>query len=285
MRNDDRASTRRLKTLNTLLQKLRSHSQNIRSRPCKPDNYWAFMVLAFLQRFDRHVNSIERLLDNEDSWLILRSMIEGMLLLKWAAKHPADRNEQAAKYQRYFWAESHRRIRTQENQGRPKDDNLDRIKNITRAELEKVAELILSPYQSNNFFFDDKFDANEAYREITGMSISELFEYSDSTTVKEKNYWLYSAYHHWNPLTLGAYQNNEGFIRLRQTDLDHKVQVLAAALTIYSETIGYAYEIFPPTDLSKIGGIQDTLMTIMTESSQALPMETGNSSIQPSANE
>ncbi|HEX5315851.1 MAG TPA: DUF5677 domain-containing protein, partial [Candidatus Kapabacteria bacterium] len=189
--------------LEDCIRQLQDIARSIASTPHLASNWFVRMTAACLLRGARHADSLIALKDSLDSWLIVRSLLEGYALYSWIASDPSKRDERIALYRNVAYVEAHTlRTRMGKYTGVPETDFSKSIKDAAQA-FQK-----LSVKEGMKIAQGEEPYAISYIERVTDKKIKQIFEELDKEldagdihkSIYELQYSMFSGYHHWNPL-------------------------------------------------------------------------------------
>ena len=168
------------------------------------DDHFRFMCLCFLNKQIEHMRSILTLGPSRDAVLIVRTMLEGMCQLQWAAEDPQQRAERWRLFAYvHDWRVMQAYPEVAERSDSPEVEFIEEVleeqgakfhtKDARRALSEKK-ELPPDPYT----------------RDWTGMSVWDLWDRIDRADKYKPFYRSYAQWHHWDPGGVGSALQREG---------------------------------------------------------------------------
>lgn len=195
---------------------------------------FGFMCLCFLSRQVEHAESIRSLHPSRDTVLVARSMIEGAMMLLWAASDPS----RALRWRRFMSIENWRLVRRRETAGRRvPDSSRQRMKEalnqvgseflntIARKHVAKGAPLPIDPYVRK-------------WTDGTSYNLSDLCTKLRVRDLHAGVYVHMSDWTHWGSASIGRILRDSGEeIHYRPPgDYESSLATLAATMSILHTT-------------------------------------------------
>jgi|GEM_PF-4427864 len=211
----NKADLRAVKTnkgLSECLRQLQRIARSIAATPHERDNSFAQVSAAFLSRAARQAESVLLLEGSFDSWLIVRSFIEGYAVYAWLESEPSERQNRSRLYGDVAYLEAHTlRTRLGRNMGVESTPFSKFIQDAAQSYQELDAK------EGMKIAKGEEADPIGHLKRITGKSLKAVFEDLDRKldsgdthkVIYELHYSIFSGYHHWSPLYFTISQTGE----------------------------------------------------------------------------
>jgi hypothetical protein len=155
------------------------------------EDHWAFMALSFAFKQNEHARAVVALGRSVDANLIVRSMLEGLTQLVWAANAPEER---ALLWRAFSWVHDWRLLKAMDARGEAVEPDLraaiaDGIREHGDKFVTAKAKMKLA----------DGEEVADPYRQTwSGKTARQLFEETGGAWYHEALYRPFSDWHHWN---------------------------------------------------------------------------------------
>ncbi|NUM80744.1 hypothetical protein HUU42_08055 [bacterium] len=197
MENTDEKVLDELPILEKLLQEvINLVDETLHSIKINEKDAFGLMCVSFVIKQKEHANSILILKTRKDVGLIARSMLEGIVLLKWVEKN----KKRASRWMAYAWIEDWRLLRQ-------KDSNGEHIQESSRKEI----EIALKKY-GERFYNKEAKECKKRSKPLPddpyvhnwlGPKLYTIFNDVEESITYGNLYSRFSDWHHWNIKGIG----------------------------------------------------------------------------------
>lgn len=194
-------------------------------------DHLGFMVLFFLSKQQTHARSILTLEGSRDALLIARSMIEGLFLLLWAERSPADR---ALQWRGMSLVHDWRQLRAAREAGR----SFDAAKwSETVERLQEHESLLLTSKAMAARARGEPLPADPYHRRWPPLPFKEVAKEVGSLVLYDGLYGHLAAYHHWEVAGLtGSLKRGENTVQYSGANPVDETTSLICAISCLSQT-------------------------------------------------
>ena len=219
-------------------------------------DHFGFILIVFLKRFREHCKSIMQLDDQKDSLLIIRSVLEGEIILRWICSGNSDlRRERSLEYQNLLLVEMTKRFEKME---KPEKDL---FYWILKQGL-YASSTLFTAKEYNDLTAGDPLGGKTFLQRLTQRpTITEMFEYFDFPRMYTIAYHYLSGYAHWNPLQMGMGIDGQKTVHLKGMNYlehGHTLVFMYLSLIFVSKQVSLHFLLHKEDDLE---GLKNAFMS------------------------